>query len=324
MLASNLLQAQKSVILADMEFRIRNSSSEVIWFGLEKGDRIEFEVNVYDSATLRSVAFSEYEAGDIFKEINPTHISKKNIDIVHRGIYYFTLTQAGFLAGKRFGNIKVYRYPASEASQNFNTTVYWKTVTDTVWYNETEIILDHIDTISESIVMQHIVLGKRNKDNRAVINFSIPDSTQHWSWFIVAGSDGDMTYNGLNESMSETNAIVRNQGLMTYIALGGKIGYTLKPGSSYVNAGFTDSTSIADKFLLSGYVSDSIMKKAAVYTGSQSDTIYKPMSILLLNNTRKKSFVFVYITAVKTKDIFISKTVEKFRIEETQVPYLQQ
>lgn len=316
--------AQKPVVLADMEFRIRNSSSEMLWFGLAAGDKIEFELSVYDSASLRSFTFAEYQGGDIYKEISPSKIEKKTVEIAHQGIYYFDLYQAGFLAGKRFGHIKVLRYPASDVTKDFNTTVYWKTVPDTAWYTENDTVLERIDTIVTMIAMQHVELGKKAKDNRAVIHFNIPDSTACWGWFIATGSDGDMIYNGMTEDLSIANPVVRNQGLIGYIALGGKIGIIEKPGSPWIKVGLTSSRKTADEFLLDGIVCDSLMSRITVAGNCFCDSTSNTYSLMLLNETRKKTMAMIYIAAVKTKDIYTIRSIKKFDIIEKQVPYLQQ
>jgi hypothetical protein len=324
LLMSSQLKAQKHIVLADMEFRIRNSSSEMLWFGLAEGDKIEFELSVYDSSSLRSFTFAEYEGGDIFKEINTSKIEKKTINIAHQGIYFFDLYQTGFLAGKRFGHIKVLRYPASNETKDFNTTVYWKTVPDTAWYTENDTVLDRIDTIATMIAMQHVDLGKKAKDNRAVIHFSIPDSTDCWGWFIAAGSEGDMIYNGMTENLSEANPVVRNHGLIGYIALGGKMGVVENPNTTWIKAGFTNSSKIADEFLWDGVVCDSLMNRISVDGNCVCSSKSNTYSLMLMNVSRKKTTAMIYIDAVRIKSIYAVRSIRKFEIVEKQVPYLKQ
>lgn len=320
---SFLLYAQKPVTLIDSEFRIRNQSSDNYYFHLAKGDNIVFDLKMSDSLTLRSVSFEEYQGGILYREIQPSEIKSKSVLIQHDGIYFFELHQQGFLAGKRSGHFKAVRYPDSEKNENFNTTVYWRTLTDTIWYEEPENLYIRTDTVSEMIVMQHVELGKKKTDNRAVIHFSVPDSTLCWAWCVSAGVDGDMTYNGISENMYQSNAIVRNHGLMTYLALGGNASFTEKPDMTSVLVDLTTNKNAADYFLNTDDNDPQSFRKVSFgYERFCNDSVHSK-SLLLLNNSRKRVTAFVFITAVRITDVYETVPVMKYRIEERQVPYTE-
>lgn len=316
--------AQRPDTLTDVSIKIRNNSSEYFYYGLAEGDRIEFDLSVEDSASLKGISFSEYEGETIFEEHNPASIRGKKINIRHEGIFYFELWQSGFLAGKRYCSFNVRRYPASEASRKFNTTVYWRTEIDTVWYTEEERYLERIDTLSSSVVMQHVELGKKVKNNRAVIHFNIPDSSDSWGYFIAVDRLGDMLYNGLSEEMEQSNPIVRQHGLMTYIALGGKVTHTSTPNSPQVMYDFTENPEAAEEFLIDYSNMESSLIPSSLAIDNASDSTYKPISLLLLNNSREKIVVFIYITAVDITAVYATRSIRKFRVEERHIPYLKQ
>ncbi len=321
LVAACQMKAQKPIILTDTYMKIRNGSNEMFWCGLAAGDRIVFDLEVSDSLCLKGISFSEYEGNEIYNESDPCRITQKSIDIHHQGIYYFELWQSGFLAGKRFAEFKVVRYPGSAATQNFNSTVFWRTETDTVWYEETETMLERIDTIESMLVMEVVELGKKKKDNRAVISFNVPDSANGWAYYICTGNGGDMKFNLLTEQLEGKEPVVAKYGLLTWYMLGGNVPYTIKADMPLVQASFAYSKSDKDNFIAHAQ-EEEYGPLISMEFGRGADSAQAPQYLMLLNPGKKKTHVWVYISSVQIKEVYVTRVLRKYSIVQKEIPYL--
>ncbi|MFH0895803.1 MAG: hypothetical protein V2A54_15315 [Bacteroidota bacterium] len=302
---------------------IRNTSSETFYYGLCEGDQIVFSLNVLNGQTLKNFEFNEYPGKTIYAQSSPSEITSKQITINHTDIYYFSLHQSGFLAGKRSAKLVVVRKPANVKAAKFNTTVYWKSVIDTVWYTEDERYLVKRDTLIYPLADQLIKLGKKGKKDKTTVMFTLPAGTDAWSWWIGNGSDAVKIFTQAQNNMAASQPIVRNQGLMTHIALGGGVAFSTPPGVPPLRYAFLKDAASQQKFT-EGTLPDSLINQSGVISfGACNDSLPLTRYIALWNDKKKKTEVCVRITAVRMLETWGTRQIKKYKIEEKSLPYLK-
>jgi hypothetical protein len=308
--------------LIETNFTVKNGSSESFYFGLAKGDKISFSSDASGSS-IKKMEFSAYPDSEIFREDNMDSIQFKTIDIPQTGIYYFRFQQWGFLAGRRYCSLSATREAGSEATANFNTTVYWESKTDTVWYEEEEKYLIRIDTFVTQIADQTISLKKNGKADRSLMMFSLPDSLDGWAIWIGTGKDANTHFANTENQMSSINPIVRKHGLMASLAMNGNASFVTPPGCLPVSFWVLSAQEEMDKF--NGPTIGTLPnKKTACINYSRSTTPMKGISYLgLYNETPKKLDIFMKIVSVNIVENWGTRMVRKSKIETTQVPYLK-
>ena len=312
----------KPVKLIESDFTIKNSSSEEFYFGLAEGDQITFSVNIANSP-IKDVSFCEYPNSTIYSENNISSIDNKIINISHTGIYYFQFHQSGFLAGRRSCSLKATRLAANEKTAGFNTTVYWKSKTDTVWYYEDEKYLISTDTFVTQVADHSIKLKRRGNADRSLILFSLPEKTDSWSIWIGTGNDALANFVNTEKQMAITNPYIKKYGLMSALAFNGNASFVIPPGCLPVSYWFFTKQEDQLKFN-----SDSIKfipgeKVACIDYARRTDTLKGLNYIGIYNENRKNVNVFVKMASVHIVENWGKHSVKKFRIETQQIPYLK-
>ena len=320
--AYTLIAQPKPVPLIESNFTVRNSNSEDYYFGLAEGDQITFSIDVTDN-TIKNVEFNEYPNTTMFSQGNVGTIENKTLNITHKGIYYFHFHQSGFLAGRRNCTLKATRLPASEKTVNFNTTVYWKEIIDTVWYNEEEKYLISVDTLVTPIANQSIKLKRRGKTDRSMIMFTLPEKLDYWSVWIGTGKDAQTNFNNTETQMAANFPYIKKYGLMTALALNGSASFVTPQGCLPVSYWLLSTPKEQQKFN-----SDSIRfiadkKMACLDYSRRSDTLKGINYLGIYNENRKKMDVFVKIASVRIVENWGARNIRKFKLETKQVPYLK-
>lgn len=313
---------QNPVKLIESDFTIKNSSSEEFYFGLSEGDQISFGVNVAN-APIKDVNFCEYPNTIIYSENNVSKIDNKTINISHTGIYYFQFHQSGFLAGKRSCFLKANRLAANEKTAGFNTTVYWESKTDTVWYYEDEKYLVSTDTLVTQIADQAIRLKKKGKTDRSTIVFTLPEKTDSWSIWICTGKDASANFANTEKQIAVIYPYVKKYGLMSALAFNGNISYVIPSGCLPVSYWFLTRHEDQQKFN-----NDSIRfipekKMTCLDYERRTDTLKGKNYMGVFNENRKNLDVFIKIASVHIVENWGTHNVRKFRIETKQIPYLK-
>jgi len=313
---------QKPVLLTESTFTVRNSSSEEFYYGFAEGDQITFSVSVSDN-TIKGVDFYEYPSSTIFSQSNVGNIDNKTININHNGIYYFSFHQSGFLAGKRTCTLKATRLAANAKTAGFNTTVYWESKTDTVWYNEDEKYLINIDTLITQVADQAVTLKKKGKTDRSMIMFSLPEKLDCWSIWIGTGKDATTNFANSEKQLAITHPYVKKYGLMTALALTGSASFVSEPGCKQVSYWFLTNQKDQQKFNTDSVKFLADKKMACLDYASRKDTLKGINYIGVYNENKKSMEVFVKVASVRIVENWGTRSVRKFRIETKQIPYLK-
>ncbi|NVO02605.1 MAG: hypothetical protein HXX09_07850 [Bacteroidetes bacterium] len=324
LLSITFVKAQiKPIELVETTFTVRNSSSETYYFGLAEGDKITFTAGVTGGSSIKEIEFLEYPNSALFGQNNVTLIENKTIEITHSGIYYFKFRQSGFLAGRRSCQLKASRLPANETTVDFNSVVYWESKTDSVFYYEDEKYLKRCDTIVTDVINQPITLKRKGKTDKVAIMFSLPENTQAWSYWIGSGKEANTSFNNGEKQMATNFPFVKKYGLMTGIALNFPVAFVSPMNCIPVSYTFFSGQEEQQSFM-NGVINPSMIKKSSCFNfESRADTLKGVQYIGIFNESKKKLDVTIRITAVNINQIWATRSVRKFKLETTSIPYLK-
>lgn len=310
----------KPITLTESSFVVRNRSSERFYFGLSAGDQLTFKIT---TSSLTRFSFEEYKGAPLMEISNPDSIFNHTITIEHEGIYFFSFEQSGFLAGRSFCSLNVTRTPVSRETEKFNSTVYWKSQTDTIRYKESEKYIERVDTMVTSIVNQYIELKGNPKVNSSNITFFLPENNSSWSYFITTGKEAEKVFADAEKQFATTSSIVKKYGIMAGIAINGIASFATNPKCKEVKYCFSYDNNITKSETIDTLNSISGFKITCLDFKKVNDTIRKPTHLFVQNCSRKKLNVLIRITSVELIERWATREIDKIRIETKDVPYLK-
>lgn len=312
---------QPSVPLIESSFTVKNNRSETYYFGLAEGDVLNFSVDVTDAA-IREVEFGAYPSTVIFSQNYVGNIEDKSISIPHTGVYYIRFYQSGFLAGRRHCKLKAGRIPLNAESAGFNSTVYWREKSDTVWYYEDEKYITHTDTIVTVAADQKVLLKRRGVSRTGLVLFSLPETYDYMALWIGTGKKANEQFKQAEEQMALNNPHVKKYGLMTDLALRGSASFVVPGGCLPVAYWLLEDKNDIEKFT-TGTLPDKMGRKTTCLDFERRcEPLNGVCGIALYNGNKRKLEVNVKITTVKLVDHWGTRKIRKYRLETIQEPYL--
>jgi len=229
------------VTVTDLTIKVDILSEEHLYYAFEKDDVIYIEFKEQDGDELKEFELTEYPSRPVFSQYKVSGF-KKEIRIPKRGIYHFRLYNSK-LFKNRVCLLKVKRKPSSKKTQNFNTSIGWKTVHDTsyniyekevitgydtVYVDKTKLELVKVDTNIVTVlerterVHSQTALGKSNKTYVKVllpkgeISLFKITRTISWAYWLGVGEEAQTAYNQAREKLVNNTV----SGLATYMGLG--------------------------------------------------------------------------------------------------------
>lgn len=196
--------SQTPVTVYESTLKIAGHKEETYLFGLAKGDKLVFNFEEVDGKELKEVEIIEYPSAPKFTDYKTSKIAGQIIPINKTGIYQFRLSNSSL--GGRVCKIKIQRIPASPQTANFNTSVYWKMVNDTIYEGEKEAVKGKPDTsivnITDQITKVHAAMNKTG--NITSFNFILPYNTVAWSYYIGVNQEGMKVFSDAEKRVTQT------------------------------------------------------------------------------------------------------------------------
>lgn len=314
-------------IVTERTFKIAGMSEEFFLYGFAEGDEIIIDFEELKGKPLKEFEIIEYPNSSRFMEYKVSNINGKKINIQSTGIYKFRFANSA-ISGK-ICKIKIQRVPSSLETTNFNTNVYFKNVYDTIKFNVQERYLISRDTIIHNLTTQNSkVHSKGNiEGNRTVFNFTLPNNTFTWSYYIDVNQAGQLAMEEATKKLSQNASPILKKlpgfGPLAALAL---------DGSSYIST--IQKGEDIDYFIVDGnnlnlfnnnqpfsfIFKGKVINEARRVTNINKGTYY---FCLVNDNAVAGVTVNVSITAIEIKDNIGLRNVEKQKIETHQVPYLK-
>jgi len=242
------------VEVADNTLKVNPKSDEVFYYGFAAGDELVFSFKEVHGWSLNELEISELPASVKFMDYKVRKIEKKIIYIPQTGIYKFRFTNPESTA--RICKINIRRIPAGTATQDFNSSVYWRTVQDTTYIPTQEKFLMKRDTIAQTLVERVTKIGTSNifygTLNKDLIDFTLPEGTVSWSYYIGVGTEGKKAFvkakRGFLNTAASMASHIPGYGSMAALAMYGINAFSMIQGEDNVKFWFMDDEINASMF----------------------------------------------------------------------------
>lgn len=213
------LNAQ-SIDIVETTIKVPMLGEELLYYGLAEGDQLILNFEEANGKELKEFEITEYPSSSKFMDYKTKKLENKTISITKSGIYKFRLYNSSL--GARVCKLKLQRTPASEKTQKFDTSVYWKTVNDTTYTTAQENYLVRRDTIVTTVTNQvakvHSV-GNLN-GNRNTFEFTLPLNTVAWGYYIGVNQEGQKAYEEAAEILRSKSKSLFTKSPEAAVALG--------------------------------------------------------------------------------------------------------
>lgn len=328
-LSSTIILGQTKISLLESTKKISALSEDSIFIGLHAGDVLIINVEELNAKELKEIELIEYPKNSKFLDYKTPRIDSKQITITNTGIYKLRIANSA--VSGRICKINLDRLPA-ENTQNFNTTVYWKTVTDTTFYLVKENYLILKDTTYSEFYSSTAFISSQNalngNKNSQIISFDLPLDTKSWSFYIGTGTEGKAEYERAQKQFvnSASKAVLQipGYGPMAALALTGASYINQVQGADNVKYWFLSSPEDVQRFnsdiTFYQYKKGDVVNEASQMKSPLKGRIY----IALLNdNSIDPINVMIKATAMIVKKNCGERTVEKMSTTSKDVPFLK-
>ena len=203
------LYAQNPVMIVESTLKLGPFKEEVFHYGLATGDKLIFNFEEINKKELKEVEIMELPSSSKFMEYKTKKIVNKTIEIVNTGIYKFRFSNS--LITPRVCKFSIQRIPADASTQDFNTTVYTRTLNDTTFALAEENYIDRTDTVISNFQDRLVKPQMFTPSNgyKSTFNFILPENTFAWSYYIYTNDEGKKIYadaiKSLDANSSESN-----------------------------------------------------------------------------------------------------------------------
>lgn len=327
-LSTTIIFGQTKISLLESTKKISPISEENIFIGLHAGDVLIINIEELNSKELKEIELLEYPSNSKFLDYKTPRIDNKQIAINNTGIYKIRIANSA--VSGRVCKINLDRIPA-ENTQNFNTTVYWKTVSDTSYYEEEETYLVRKDTSFQMVYEAYPKLGSLNSlegtKSYQYFDFTLPDNTASWAFYIGTGTEAKAEYDRANRELTskpEWKALNEpNLGALPLLALAGNSFFKKVSAADNVNYIVLPTNQVSLRNADLEYV---YFNKGDVYNDFHQveNKLVKNITAIVKNdNTIDPIYVYFKVAAVVVTPIYAKRTVKKFKVTTTEVPFLK-
>jgi hypothetical protein len=324
------LFAQTPIEVVDNTIKVSAFGDEVFYYGFAEGDQLIFNFQEMNGKELKEVEILEMPGSSKFMDYKTKKVQNKTINITRTGIYKFRFSNAAM--GGRVCKIQIHRIPASTETAKFNSSVYWRTLYDTVYTPREEIYIANADTSIIRVVDQKAKVSSTNalngNSNKTMVDFSLPDGTVSWSYYIGVGAEGQQAYNQSQTQFVQTAAAkvssLPGYGMMGALALFGYNAFLKAQGGENVKYWFiSDWNSVLAfqngnqfyQYKQGDVINDAVKmnapKAGKVYLGLLNDNVVDPIE------------VNIKVSAVVVKNQFAKRIVQDMKVNRSEQAYLQ-
>ena len=321
------LFGQKPVDVVESTLKVGAFAEEIFYYGFAEGDQLIFNFEETNDKELKEIEITELPSSSRFLEYKAKKIENKTIKITKTAIYKFRFTNSAI--GIRVCKFKIQRIPASEATQNFNSTVYTHTVYDTTYVTEQEDYLSNTDTVITNIEDKVVTVATASSagGNKAIVNFTLPERTIAWSYYIGVNQPGQDAYQeALKKVISNSPASAAKFAAYSPIAamaLGGQSFLTkLQTGEDIEYWIVVDETNA--NLFSTGQPFRYIKKGKGINDYSRMENRKGSLNICLANdNTTDPVTVMVKITTVQVNPELKTRPVKRMTTKPKSEMYLK-
>lgn len=327
---SQSLIAQTSIIIAESTLKVSALSEEVFYYGFAEGDKLMFSFQEVNGNKLKEIEITEMPSSSRFMDYKTKKIEDKVIEIPRTSIYKFRFHNSALFG--RICKFLIRRMPASPATQNFNTNVYWHTVNDTIRVPVQENYLEKSDTVAITVVDQIAKVSSSNalngNPNKSLVDFQLPENTIAWSYYIGVGAEGKVAFERAKDNFINTAATTLSSfsgyGALAALALHGVNTISKVHGSDNVKYWFISDWENVQLFWANNrfnrYKQGDVINDAAQMKSPLAGKVYLG---LLNDNVMEPIEVVVKVTAVQVNQKWGVRIRDQITVTPRQEAYLK-
>lgn len=330
LLSVSLLKAQQPIPVFESTLKVGAVGEEKFYYGFAEGDQIVFDFEEVNGKELKEIEVAEYPSSSKFMDYKSKKIVNKIIPVTRTGIYEFRFSNSSL--GGRICKVKLQRIPASDATKNFNTSVYWRTQYDTSYTPEQERYLISRDTAIVSIVDQIAKVSSQNalngNTNKTIVDFELPEHTISWSFYLGTGSESRAAYN-----KAKSTCLTSAAGICAKIPEYGPLAALALYGINYFNQ-VQGEDNVKYRFITNW---DNVLAFQAgheYYQYKQGDVVndFSRMTFplsgkvylgLINDNIAEPIEVMVKAEAITVTEKWGVRTVQRMHVHSQELPYLK-
>lgn len=339
---TNANNLKDTLNITNLSFKAPSLDVKSYYYSFAAGDEIIANLSLKEKKGSFRLEIVEYPSNTVYTKSGITNSGDIKLQVKNDGIYVFKIITDGLIG--RDCNMIIKRICSSDKT-NFNTSVGWRTINDTTFYNVEEKYLVNIDTIPIDIIPQRIerVVSSNalnREPNKTYFSFNLPDNTIFWAYFIGTGADAKsylteaeakaskMTANlqtGANVAKSITTATANPYSAVAYLALSGMSLFGGGGGKgSNVQYWFVDSDENAKLFMAGQPFYQFDKGNSAIsykrMQGHPKGTVY----LCLYNDNLVDAIdVYISISAITAKENWNVRTVKKYNVNSYEEPYIK-
>lgn len=181
--------AQVPIVVSETSFKLPILGEESFYFGFAEGDQLIFSFEVDNAKELKEIEIIQYPSTSRYKELKTSRVDNKTITVPKTGIYQFRFANTVVL--QKMCKLKIQRIPASQSTNNFNSTVYWRTVYDTTYRNlgQQQAAPDTYKTFSlVAPTIYYLEANTPEAKQQVSIPVTLPDFTSEWYYAYAASN----------------------------------------------------------------------------------------------------------------------------------------
>ena len=294
----NMSVAQQQIEIADNSFKLKGYGESLFYYGFAQGDQLIFSLEELNGDDISQVEVTEYPSNSKFMSYKVKKIDRKVINIGQKAIYCFKIKNNHFFG--RVCKLQIQRIPAATNVQLFNSSVYWRTVQDTIFTKTAKQYLVKSDTVVQTIVDKTIKITTSTPLSphldKELVEFNLPNGTYSWSYYIGVGNEGQKLFSKSKSGFLNTAASAASQipafGSMAALALYGINAFQLIQGEDNVKYVFINDSKNANLFLTgqsykyyqqANVLSDASQMKSPlsgkVYLGLKNDNLIEAIAV---------------------------------------------
>lgn len=315
--------AQVPVAVAESTLKVSALSEEEFYYGFAEGDQVLFSFKEMNGKPLKELEIKEVPGNTVFMDYKTEKISSKTIAIQRTGIYKFRFQNDGIVG--RVCKFKIQRIPAHDTLRNFNTSVYWRMQYDTTYIPKEERYLAGTDTIPTVVTDQ---VAKVTAGNKGLVDFTLPDETTSWSYFIGVGTEAGKAYEASKDKFvnkaSAASMKLPGYGSLVGLALLGINVFSKAGGGDNVKYWFITDW---DNVLLfrAGqtfyqYKQGDVISDVSQMRSPASGKIYLGLSN---DNFMDAIEVNIKVVAIQIRKTWAARTINRMNVESKKIPYLK-
>ena len=219
--SSSTIAQLKPVDVAENTLKVSGFGEEVFYYGFAEGDQLIFNFQEVNGKELKELEIIELPTSSKFMDYKTKKIENKTINITRTGIYKFRFANSA-ISG-RVCRFKIQRIPATETTQNFNSSVLWRTVYDSTKYvvQESYLVKKEYKPVQLLEPSQFYINSGSNATfkggkSRITLPVILPKNTVEW-YYVFAASRNEDEINRTKKSinlMGQMTKLIDKSGIL--------------------------------------------------------------------------------------------------------------